>query len=137
MAKKYDWRTHNNENAARYWSDQFSNEANVRRWATRNATWAVRPSPRPDGKGWIYILSNPAMPGLVKVGYSMNDPTERAAELYTSGVPLPNIVEYEMRVDDPSRLEAHAHERLDHCRVNSRREWFRCSVRDAITAIGV
>jgi len=82
-------------------------------------------------------MSNPAMPGLVKIGYSMSDPTERAQELYTSGVPLPNVVEYELRVDDPSGLEAHAHARLDHCRVNSRREWFQCSVMDAITAIGV
>ena len=149
MAKKYDWLTHSTENSARYWSDQFNTEAAARYWSDRfnteaaarwwvehNAKSPASPTLGTDQKGWIYVMSNPAMPRLVKIGYSMSDPSERAAELYTSGVPLPNVVEFELRVDTPSRLEAHAHERLRHCRVNSRREWFRCSVMDAVTAIG-
>ena len=33
-------------------------------------------------------MSNPAMPGLVKVGFSESDPAAgRAKELYTTGVP--------------------------------------------------
>jgi len=32
-------------------------------------------------KGWVYVISNKAMSGLVKVGYSTKDPELRAAEL--------------------------------------------------------
>ena len=43
-----------------------------------------------DKEGWVYILTNEAMPGLVKIGYTMNDPAIRAEELSSdTGVPLP------------------------------------------------
>jgi hypothetical protein len=38
-------------------------------------------------RGWIYVISNNSMPGLVKVGYSMKDPEERAKELDHTGTP--------------------------------------------------
>jgi hypothetical protein len=31
--------------------------------------------------GWVYIITNESMPGLVKVGYSSKHPEYRAAEL--------------------------------------------------------
>ena len=31
--------------------------------------------------GWVYILTNPSMPGLVKIGLTTRNPTARAAEL--------------------------------------------------------
>ena len=55
-------------------------------------------------KGWIYIISNKAMPGLIKVGYSLKDPIGRAAELGT-GSPYPYTVEYEALVDHPKKIE--------------------------------
>ena len=39
-------------------------------------------------------MSNPAMPGLVKVGFTTDTPDVRARELYTTGVPLPFKVEF-------------------------------------------
>ena len=35
-----------------------------------------------DKEGWVYILTNEAIPGLVKIGYTMKDPAIRAEDLY-------------------------------------------------------
>jgi len=50
-------------------------------------------------------MSNPAMPGLVKIGQTTNEITIRMNELNTTGVPLP-------------------FECLFACRVNPRRDFF-------------
>ena len=55
---------------------------------------------------YIYVLTNPAMPGLVKIGRTdAADPEERAKQLYTTGVPVPFVVEFAGRVDDPQKVE--------------------------------
>ena len=40
-------------------------------------------------KGLVYVLSNPAMPWLVKIGQTTNKITSRMNELNTTGVPVP------------------------------------------------
>ena len=84
-------------------------------------------------KGWVYIISNPAMPGLVKVGHSTKDPELRARELNNTGTPHPYTVEYEMLIEDPFRVEQQTHNALTSLREG--REWFRCSCEEAIAAI--
>ena len=80
-------------------------------------------------KGWVYVLSNESLDGLIKIGYSSKDPGSRAKELSgDTGVPTPFIVEYEMLVEDPYGCEQRAHKILDDKRVNQNREFFRCSV---------
>ena len=38
----------------------------------------------------VYVLTNPAMPGIVKIGMtSASDVQKRMGELYSTGVPLP------------------------------------------------
>ena len=45
-------------------------------------------------KGYVYVLSNPRMPGLVKVGCSTRPVDERVAELNSAtAVPAPFVVE--------------------------------------------
>jgi T5orf172 domain len=46
-------------------------------------------------RGWVYIISNPAMPGLLKVGFSRKDPQLRALEHDTTGCPQPYSVKYD------------------------------------------
>jgi len=40
-------------------------------------------------KGLVYVLTNPAMPRLVKIGQTTDKITSRMNELNTTGVPLP------------------------------------------------
>jgi len=78
--------------------------------------------------GFIYCSSNECMPGLVKVGITIEQtPSERAKQLYTTGVPLPFKVEFAKKVKDPEGKEKTIHELLEQfaVRVNSKREFFR------------
>lgn len=84
-------------------------------------------------KGWVYIITNRAMPGLVKVGYSMKDPALRAAELNHTGNPHPYDVQYECLVRNPRDVEQATHGRLASRREG--KEWFRCDIPVAIQEI--
>lgn len=48
-------------------------------------------------RGWVYIITNKSMPGLLKIGYTMKDPRSRAKELEGTGIPTPYEVVYEVR----------------------------------------
>jgi hypothetical protein len=87
------------------------------------------------GPGWVYALSNEAHPNLVKIGHSTDAPESRAAEIHSTGVPLPFIVEFKIYVDECGGLEAAVHERLKDSRVNPRREFFRMTAPEAATCI--
>jgi len=84
-------------------------------------------------RGWVYVITNRAMPQLVKVGFSTKDPHLRAKELGSTGTPHPYLVAYDVLVYAPRNLERRVHERLAHMREG--KEWFRCSVAQAIAAI--
>ena len=78
-------------------------------------------------EGWVYVLTNEAMPNLVKVGYSMKDPNIRAQKLSdNTGVPLPYVVQYKALVKNPKLIEGQTHKALDKFRLNSNREFFQC-----------
>lgn len=84
-------------------------------------------------KGWVYIITNPAMPRLVKIGYSLKDPELRAQELSSSGVPHEYEVDYAILVDEPRDLEQRLHEHLKN--INEGKEWFRCSAEQVVATI--
>jgi hypothetical protein len=84
-------------------------------------------------RGWIYVISNKAMPGLIKVGYSTKDPKLRAEELNHTGSPHPYKVEYEMLIEEPFQIEQKIHKALQ--QNHEGKEWFRCSINEAVTAI--
>lgn len=86
-------------------------------------------------KGWVYVISNPGMAGLVKIGYTGQDPRLRALELDTTGSPHPYRLDYEMHIDFPETIERTAHRLMAHVRERTNREWFRCSAEEAIVAI--
>lgn len=84
-------------------------------------------------KGWIYIISNKAMPGIIKIGYLTKDPKLRAEELNHAGSPYPYVVEYEMLIEKPYQIEQKIHKILSGNKEG--KEWFRCSVKEAILVI--
>lgn len=75
--------------------------------------------------GIIYILTNSAMPGLVKIGKTTrDDPTVRMAELYSTGVPVPFDCVKAVRVKDEVAIEKTLHTAFGPYRINSQREFF-------------
>lgn len=84
-------------------------------------------------KGWVYVISNKGMPGLVKVGFSTKDPELRASELNHTGAPHPYLVDYEVLIDEPYSVEQDAHKLLQARR--EAKEWFKCDAEEAISAI--
>jgi hypothetical protein len=87
-------------------------------------------------QGWVYVLTNPSMPGLVKVGMTRGTPEARARDLSRStGVPRPFAVVASARVGDPEAVEAAVHSALARRRVNTRREFFRVGKSEARRAL--
>ena len=84
-------------------------------------------------RGWVYIITNDGMPELIKIGYSMKDPWLRAEELANTGAAHPYRVLYDALTFEPRDIEQSTHAKLASRRVG--REWFSCSVDDAIQAI--
>ena len=83
--------------------------------------------------GVVYVLSNPAMPGLLKIGHTTaNDPVVRMGQLYnTPGVPLPFECERAVDVGDDEiarQLEKALHVAFGPSRVNPRREFFEIDI---------
>ena len=86
-------------------------------------------------RGWVYVISNPAMPNLLKVGFTLKDPALRAKELAGTGIAHPFKVEYEVLVNNPRDLEQRVHVALSN--FNEAKEWFRCSICKVIEQISL
>jgi hypothetical protein len=86
--------------------------------------------------GRVYVLSNKAMPGLLKIGYTMNTVEGRVKELSSAtGVPSEFCIEYQVECRDAAGLEALVHESLQNSRHNNSREFFLISLADAVDEI--
>lgn len=85
-----------------------------------------------DDEGWIYCMSNECMPNIVKVGQTGNHPSERAAQLYTTGVPCEFRVEFAKKVKNYIAREKQIHALLEKHfeRPNPNREFFKCKSED-------
>ena len=71
----------------------------------------------------VYILTHPAMEGIIKVGRTDNL-AERMRSLYTSSAPAPFTCYYAARVANMEQTEWHLHEIFGDRRRNPRREFF-------------
>jgi hypothetical protein len=87
-------------------------------------------------EGIIYIISNPAMPGLVKIGKTI-DLESRLKSLYSSGVPLPFRCIYAKRVSNYHFIEREIHNLLAPHRENTNREFFRISEDKVISSLRI
>ena len=82
----------------------------------------------------VYILTNPAMPGLIKIGQT-EDLVPRLRGLYTSGVPLPFECFYAARVGNANLVEKNLHIAFSPHRINENREFFRLDPNYAAAAL--
>lgn len=76
--------------------------------------------------GYVYCMTNPAMPGLVKIGYTERLLDERLQEANASTwVPQPFSIELAKFVKEPNAKEQIIHRIFGSQRVNPKREFFR------------
>ena len=97
-------------------------------------------SDKGEGDQWVYILSNPTMPSLVKIGYTKKSPEERAKQISAStGVALPYKVEWAYKCFNGEKVEREVHHKLKSKRANNSKEFFWVDLEEAkevITLIG-
>lgn len=87
-------------------------------------------------EGIIYILTNPIMPGIIKIGKTTQEDVKvRMSQLYTTGVPLPFECEYAAKVNNIDDVERALHTAFGPNRINPRREFFEIEAIQAITII--
>jgi len=84
---------------------------------------------------YLYLLSNPSIPNLIKIGMTKNTPDERMEQLFSTGVPEKFILEYSVIVPDSAVAERLAHTALNSYRHRSNREFFSVSVIEAVAII--
>lgn len=82
--------------------------------------------------GYIYVLSNPRMKGLFKIGFSVRPVQERIAELNAAtGVPAPFELEAAFISSDPKVHEQQIHIELEAHRIQGK-EFFEVHISKAL-----
>jgi hypothetical protein len=89
-----------------------------------------------DETGILYVLTNPVMPGLVKIGCTTGNVEDRIYDLSSSsGVPVAFQCHFAARVSDMSAKEKTLHQLFSDRRVNPKREFFEVAPEKAVLAI--
>ena len=91
-----------------------------------------------ESSGYIYISSNPSFRfGLIKIGQTgRDDPRKRLEETGRhTGVPEPFELEYSAYVQDYVAVERAIHRKLSAKRNRRNREYFNCSIPEAIRIV--
>jgi hypothetical protein len=88
--------------------------------------------------GYVYVLYNPALKGLVKIGRTSRDPRQRAEELSSpTGLPTPFELVYDAYFADANAVEQFIHVHLTQkgFRRAANREFFEMPLSDAVKAV--
>lgn len=83
----------------------------------------------------VYVLSNPAMPGLVKIGRTSCLQSRLSSLNCSTAIPMPFECTYAAIVDDAIYVERQVHTIFAMFRVSGRREFFRVNPASVIAAI--
>lgn len=84
----------------------------------------------------VYVLTNEAMEGYVKIGRTSTSLEQRIRELNSStSVPLPFTAFYACTVNDSIFVERQLHDAFDDSRINPRREFFRIAPERVVAAL--
>lgn len=89
-------------------------------------------------QGIVYVLTNPCMPGMVKIGMTERSEIDaRLRELYTTGVPLPFECKFACKANksECGRIEKALHTAFAPQRINANREFFRINPEQAIAIL--
>jgi hypothetical protein len=84
----------------------------------------------------VYVLTNPAMPGLVKIGVTCGeDVGVRLSQLYSTGVPFPFDLAFACKVSNAEEVEKALHRAFAPYRPNPKREFFKIDADQAIAIL--
>jgi T5orf172 domain len=91
-----------------------------------------------DDPGILYVLTNPFMPGLVKIGCTTGPVEDRIKALSSStGVPVAFQCHFAARVDSMAAKEKTLHQLFSDKRVNPNREFFQIAPEKIVLAISM
>jgi hypothetical protein len=86
----------------------------------------------------IYVLTNEAMPGLIKIGLTTDSVEARLTNLSShTGVPLAFECYFAAEVKDGARIEKTLHQLFAESRINPKREFFRLDPEKVVLAISL
>lgn len=89
-----------------------------------------------NSKGFIYVLKNPSLKGMVKIGVTTKDPSKKCEELSsTSIIPTPFKVVYSQPSKNPFKVLNIVHTILDEFRVYKDSDFFNVDVEQTINLI--
>ncbi|NLR58202.1 GIY-YIG nuclease family protein [Chitinophaga polysaccharea] len=74
--------------------------------------------------GFVYVLTNKIMPGIVKIGITASPEEDRPISLFTMGMPDAFEVVFRAITSHPAELEKRVHEQLKEKRYRPNREFF-------------
>ena len=101
------------------------------------AAW-VDPTLTPQNPHYVYVLCNPSIPGVCKIGYTTNTVYDRVRQInMATGVITPWYPVFVYKCPDGLMLEREIHTELERlgARLNQKREGFYISSDDARTLI--
>ena len=84
---------------------------------------------------FVYILTNEAMPGIIKIGLTENPVSERVLQLDTTSVPVPFQCYYAAKVEDHKKVERALHTAFGDFRSRPNREFFKMELKIIKTAL--
>lgn len=86
----------------------------------------------------VYVLTNEAMPDIVKIGFTTDNVETRISQLSShSGVPLPFECYFAAEVEDCVKLEKTLHQLFSETRINPKREFFKLDPEKVVLAISI
>lgn len=83
----------------------------------------------------VYLLTNPTMPGLVKIGRTTDLETRLRSLSTHSGVPVPFECFYACEVINSTKVEKALHDAFGDHRINPKREFFRLNPDRAVAIL--
>lgn len=91
-----------------------------------------------ETEGYIYVMINPSLEGMVKIGKTTRNPNDRVKELSSAtGVPTPFILVFQKKFKNCHYTEKAIHKYLEEkgYRISENREFFKIAVTDAINVV--
>ena len=88
-------------------------------------------------KKTVYILTNQAMPGIIKIGFTENTVEQRMRELDKTATPIPFECYFAKLLDKAEFVEKKMHEAFDEFRIRDNREFFRMVPEQAKAALDI